>query len=455
MNGLARQPTLAQMSRPKLRMLASMLFVLLALAGIGSASAQEASGRAAAPEVVKALSAAAKRRLPVLVEFRAPWCYSCYYMARHVHTGIEWDELKRRAVVVEVDADSPEGAAQMQAWGIKPLPSYVVLDPKGRELGRILGEHKRDAFFARMETFLAPGARLDELREVAASGGRKGRDAAEAALMAFHSRSAAEEGLRWFYDLPGRVRRAYEPDPRLDYRLARLHLMEAAQTRQGPTCAAVAPKVFARAGCELPYELQVYEACVGAASPDMLMREQRVPLEQLVKAQVFGEVAARCADERSPVLILGELYRKLGDEEARTKLLDLAIENLRARLAEDLGRDRSAADNLRVYIEQAQRWNDYDKLMPRLIATWPHDYVYPYRFGKSLLERERASEALPYLERAAARAYGENRLRVAELRVKALKRLGRQDDARAVAAEALKANGPWFPELARSLKAQL
>jgi thiol-disulfide isomerase/thioredoxin len=443
------------MSRPMLRVLALLLPVLAVLTFGGMASAQEAPTTAVSPAVSRALATAARQRLPVLVEFRAPWCYSCYYMARHVHTGIEWNELKRRAVVVEVDADSPEGAEQMKAWGIKPLPSYVVLDPKGRELGRVLGERTRAAFYAHMERFLAPGARLDELRDVAAAGGRTGRDAAEAALMAFHSRGAAEDGLRWFYDLPGRVRRAYEPDEGLGYRLARLRLMEAAQNRQGPTCAAVAPKVFARAGCELPYELQLYEACVGEASPDALMREQRVPLEQLVEKRVFGDAASRCADERSPVLILGELYRKLGDSEARTKLLDLAIENLRARLADDLGRDRSAADNLRVYIEQAQRWNDYDRLMPRLIATWPHDYVYPYRFGKSLLERERASEALPYLERAAARAYGENRLRVAELRVKALKRLGRQDDARAVAAEALKANGPWFPDLARSLKAEL
>ncbi len=93
--------------------------------------------------------------------------------------------------------------------------------------------------------------------------------------------------------------------------------------------------------------------------------------------------------------------------------------------------------------------------MPRLIATWPDDYVYPFRFGRSLLERERASEALPYLERAATRAYGENRLKVAEQRVRALKRLGRVDDARRVAAEALKANGPWFPEQATALKAQL
>lgn len=436
------------------RALVKMFVALSMLVGAGQVCAQQMPPPSA--EVAKALASAAKRRLPVMVEFRAPWCYSCYYMARHVHTGIEWNDLKRRAVVVEIDADSPEGAEQMKAWGIKPLPAYVVLDSKGVELGRILGEQTRAAFYARMETFLAPGARLDELRAVAAAGGRKGRDATEAALTAFHSRSAAEDGLRWYYDLPGRVRRAYEPDAGLEYRLARLRLMEAAQTHQSPTCTAVAPKVLAQSGCELPYELQVYEACLGEAAPDTLMREQREPLEKLVESRVLaGDAKSRCADERSPVLILGELYRKLQDEEARTRLLDRAIENLRHRLADDLGGDRSAADNLRVYIEQAQRWDDYDKLMPRLIATWPHDYVYPYRFGKSLLERERASEALPYLERAAARAYGENRLRVAELRVKALKRLGRQDDARAVAAEALKANGPWFPELAQSLKSQL
>lgn len=443
------------MMKPMLRVLCLLAPILGMAVPIGAATAQEGPPSVVAPDVAKALAAAARRQLPVLVEFRAPWCYSCYYMARHVHTGIEWKELERRAVVVEVDADSPEGDEQMKAWGIKPLPSYVVLDPQGRELGRILGEQKRAAFYARMETFLAPGARLDQLRETAAAGGRKGRDAAETALMAFHSRGAAEDGLRWFYDLPGRVRRAFERDTALQYRLARLQLMEAAQMRQGPTCTAIAPKVFAQAGCELPYEMQIYEACVGEASPDTLVREQRGPLEQLVEERVFGGAEARCADERSAVLILADLYRKLDDSEARTKLLDLAIENLRARLADDLGRDRSAADNLRVYIEQAQRWNDYDKLMPRLIATWPHDYVYPYRFGKSLLERERASEALPYLERAATRAYGENRLRVAELRVKALKRLGRQEDARAVAAEALKANGPWFPDLVRNLKAAL
>lgn len=408
-----------------------------------------------APALKNAREQAVKRRLPTLVDFRAPWCYSCYYMARHVHTGIEWNELKRRAVLVEIDADSPEGKAQMGAWNLKPLPAYVVLDAQGREVGRILGEQTRDAFFAQMESFLAPGARLDDLRVTASGGGKKGRDAADAALKAFWARNDAEGGLRWFYDLPGRVRRGYEPDEGLNDRLARLRLMEAAQVRTPEICAAVAPVVFAKAGCELPYEVQRYQSCIGnPATPDSLASAQREPLEKLVETQVLGS-GARCADERSAVLTLADLQGRLGDEAARKKTLDQAIANLQARVADDLGRDRSAADNLRVYIEQAQRWDDYDALLPRLIATWPDDYVYPYRFGRSLVDRERPSEALPYLERAASRAYGENRLRVAEQRVKALRRLNRQDDAKRVAAEALKENGPWFPELAASLKAQL
>ena len=40
------------------------------------------------------------------------------------------------------DADSPAGAQWMRQWSVKGLPSYVVLDPRGRELGRIPLERK-------------------------------------------------------------------------------------------------------------------------------------------------------------------------------------------------------------------------------------------------------------------------------------------------------------------------
>ena len=57
--------------------------------------------------------------------------------------------------------------------------------------------------------------------------------------------------------------------------------------------------------------------------------------------------------------------------------------------------------------------------------------------------------------KAADKAYGENRLGVALYRVKALKALGRRDDAKQVVAEVLEQNGQWFPEQVAKLKAEL
>ena len=53
-------------------------------------------------------------------------------MASHVLNGAEWTALKRRAVTVEVDADSPDGAAWMKKLEVKALPAYVVLDEHGK-----------------------------------------------------------------------------------------------------------------------------------------------------------------------------------------------------------------------------------------------------------------------------------------------------------------------------------
>lgn len=429
----------------------TMLAVLLCLA----AAPLPARAEPVAPALQATLAEAAPQRLPVLVAFRAPWCYSCYYMERHVHTGPEWEALKKRARVLELDADSPEVAAQMQAWGLRPLPAHVLLDAQGREIGRMLGEQTRSDFFAQIDRWLGPGARFDDLRVIAERGGKKGRAAADAALAAFIAREDADGGLDWFYDLPGAVRRGYEPDAALMTRIARLRLMQAAQFQDHAACSAAAQAVFARElGCERPYEVSRYQSCLGEGAKDALLLGQREPLQRLVDERVLTE-APSCADERSPVRVLASLYRAAGDEPARLRLLDRAISQLRKRLGTDLGRDRSAADNLRAYVEDRGDLGAYDALMPRLIATWPQDYVYAYRYGRNLVERDRASEALPYLERAARSAYGQNRLRVAEQRVKALKRLGRSEDARKVAAEALKANGPWFPEEAAALKGQL
>ena len=128
---------------------------------------------------------------------------------------------------------------------------------------------------------------------------------------------------------------------------------------------------------------------------------------------------------------------------------------VRGKLGDDLSKDRNLADNLRVYLMRGERNADIDALMPKLMAAYPDDYVYAYRYGRILLERNKPAEALKYLDQAAEKTFGANRLTVAGLRVKALLALQRRADAEKVVADALEANGPWFAEEAAKVNGQL
>ncbi|MBI3171330.1 MAG: thioredoxin family protein, partial [Hydrocarboniphaga effusa] len=116
-----------------------VISVLLLLVVGAPGFAQETAPDSGADPVAAAQASARERRAPLLVDFQAPWCYSCYYMAKNVLNGAEWERVRQETVVLELDADSPEGARWMQSWSVKALPTYVMFDGGGQELGRILG----------------------------------------------------------------------------------------------------------------------------------------------------------------------------------------------------------------------------------------------------------------------------------------------------------------------------
>ena len=64
---------------------------------------------AAEADLPAALAQAQARRAAVVIDFHAPWCYSCYFMARNVLTGTDWERVREQSVILDVDVDSPEG----------------------------------------------------------------------------------------------------------------------------------------------------------------------------------------------------------------------------------------------------------------------------------------------------------------------------------------------------------
>lgn len=425
------------------------LVVSIALAFASAAHAEDAV------PVDATLARAAKAHQPVLLDFSAPWCYSCYFMETHVLNGAEWDALGRKVLVARVDADSPDGAAWMKKLEVKALPAYVVLDEHGKELGRILAEQPRAQFYPAIERFLAGANTLDALQAKARGGSL---DALVDALSAYVARNAGKDGLDWFATLPTGVRDTAKADARIALRLDRLALAQAHAAKDDTSASAAAVRVLAGAiGCDRPYVIDsLLDASekLPAAKRKALLAPQAKPLRAMLDHDVLVATPT-CADQRSAIVTSADLDAALGDANAERAVLARGIDDAKRRLGNDLASDRNLADNLRVYLARAQRDAELDALYPKLIAAWPDDYVYPYRYGRSLLERDRAADALPWLEKAADKAYGANRLAVATQRVKALKALGRADDAKQVVADVLEQNGAWFPEQVAQLKAAL
>jgi thiol-disulfide isomerase/thioredoxin len=422
---------------------------LLALAGPAFAGHQ-------GPASLDAALAQGKREhKPVLVDFQAVWCYSCYFMASHVLNGKEWTDLNTKVVFYEADADQPADKAWMTKWNVHFLPTYVAIGPDGEELGRILAERPRDVFYKEVDGLLSGDARLSKQKANAS----KGSMAAVADVLdTYQQRYQGTEGMAWFDTLPPLVRNVSDKDKRVALAKQRLLLLQAKDKKANPAIAAAAKTILAGdIGCDRPYVLDDLLEATAANYPESrqaALTPQKAPYETFLATQVFTATPA-CADQRSAVLTAADLDAALNDAAGEQAVLRKAIDLSREKLHGDLKSDRNVADNLRVYLVRAKAGAELDTFEKQLIAAYPDDYVYSYRYGKRLVESGDAAGGLPYLDEAARKAYGANRISVATYRVKALKALHRDAEAKKVVADTVATEGKAFPEQTKKLRESL
>lgn len=414
--------------------------------------------------VQNALGEARARHAAIFVDFWAPWCHSCFFMQKNVMTGADWAEVQKRAVTVELDGDSPEGSHWAKLWKIGGYPTYVILDENGSEIGRILGDRARAQFYAELDPILDKGAALETLKDQVRGADAASLTAARAALKAYYERQDWDGAMGWIGALSASLQQVLRMDPEAGARLQRIVLLQAAARKDAPQCLALAPPVLGGAlNCDLLLEMSEFQSCL-EKTPEADQRRQLEPYKAKLarlQSQVLVNATAECNDTRGVVDTAADLYEALGDTEAFKAVWRQGIAYSAQRLKAGKGKgidyrkDHNLADNLRYYMDRAGDNAGLDELFPRLIAAYPDVYDYYYRYGKNLVKRAQFAKALPYLDKAAKRAYGRNRLWVAQWRAQALMQLKREKQARSVAAEVLKDNGPWFPEEVAKLKAVL
>lgn len=93
----------------------------------------------------------------VLVNFYADWCVWCQRLdATTLRDANVASLLSDRVVTVKLDVDG-DGEDVSAAYGVEALPTVLVLDAEGREIGRIPGYQPPAGFLEALEGFLKSG----------------------------------------------------------------------------------------------------------------------------------------------------------------------------------------------------------------------------------------------------------------------------------------------------------
>lgn len=107
-------------------------------------------------DVPAAFTAAAKSNKLVLIDCYTHWCVPCTVMANNVFPLKQMgDYFNPKFVADKLDMETPEGKEFNKKYKVTAYPTFLILNTKGEEIGRIVGGEEATPFIAHVADVLS------------------------------------------------------------------------------------------------------------------------------------------------------------------------------------------------------------------------------------------------------------------------------------------------------------
>lgn len=137
------------MSRKLVASLVGWVGLTLALAPVSFAAPKQIQWT---DSLEKGLAQAKKENKPALIDFYADWCGWCERLDKDTYTDPKVIELSKRFVMIKVNTEGER--RNTIKYGVRSLPTIVITNAQGKEIGRVTGYRPASSFLNEMQIAL-------------------------------------------------------------------------------------------------------------------------------------------------------------------------------------------------------------------------------------------------------------------------------------------------------------
>lgn len=385
-------------------------------------------------------TAAKKYEKTTLLKFSAPWCPACIRLKSETMNKPQVKAILKKIKLEEINVDLVENEKLSEQYGVKAIPTVILVNEQGEELKRWLDFQPVKTFAPELQAALKETQSVSQLSAKAEAGDEK---AATSLAYNSYSKMMWKDAAKWFSSSKGSKELNYKLASEINF--AQEEMGDSVDSKKNYLEAlekgfTLSSSVLDQTRWKLDYLEQLKELerpvdgdAVKALQFKLSEIKAHKNLKSLFSISTLGDNENF---EKAEILDMTARLYKLTDDKENTKKIQAELSKAvdQVKLSTQLPGQMITAI---WYYGQAGTPEKAEPLLKQLIKANPKTYVYYQRYSSFLAKQKRNEEALEQATLALEFKEG-NEPQLSLAKVKILKDLGKKEEAIALIDSTLK-----------------